>query len=163
MKKERIIIGIDPGYGRVGYGVISVSNACATCISYGCIETLSALALPDRLHSIYNELSSLIKEVQPDCIAVEKLYFTKNVTTGIDVSQARGVILLTARLQGIPIFEFTPLQVKQAATGYGKADKAQLQKMVTLLLRLKKIPTPDDAADALAVALCAVHSPNYSV
>lgn len=153
--KPLTIIGIDPGYGRIGYGVISRTSAATHCLTYGCIETQSSMPLSDRLHQIHAELASLLEKYRPDCIAVEKLYFFKNVTTGIDVAQARGVILLTAHLHNIPLQEFTPLQIKQAATGYGQADKRQLQKMVSLLLHLKEIPKPDDAADALAVALCA--------
>lgn len=149
------ILGIDPGYGTIGWGIVTQNGSSYSCINYGCITTSPALSFPDRLHSLYNDLTRLIIATSPALIAVEKLYFQKNTKTAMDVSQARGVILLTAKLAGLPVLEFTPLQVKQSVTGYGQADKLQIQKMVTLLLNLKKHPTPDDAADALAIAICA--------
>ncbi|MEK7102863.1 MAG: crossover junction endodeoxyribonuclease RuvC [Patescibacteria group bacterium] len=149
------ILGIDPGYGTIGWGLVTQNGSSFSCINYGCITTSPDLSFPDRLLSLYNELSRLIAQTAPRLVAVEKLFFSKNTKTAIDVSQARGVILLTARLAKLPVLEFTPLQVKQSVTGYGQADKLQIQKMVTLLLRLKKHPTPDDAADALAIAICA--------
>lgn len=157
----RIIIGIDPGYGRVGYGVIRQSGASTACVDYGCIETDKALPMQERLYAIHLQLTDLFSSRKPVTIGVEKLFFTKNITTGIEVAQARGVILLTARLLSIPVQEFTPLQVKHVTTGYGKAEKSQVQKMVQLLLNLKIKPHPDDAADALALALCANQLNSY--
>ncbi len=149
------ILGIDPGYGTIGWGLVTQQGSTYSCINYGCITTSPDQTFPDRLLTIYQELARLITETSPRLVAVEKLYFSKNTKTAIDVSQARGVILLTAKLAKLPVLEFTPLQVKQSVTGYGQADKLQIKKMVTLLLRLKKHPTPDDAADALALAICA--------
>ncbi len=149
-----IILGIDPGYGRTGYGVVS-SGPRPACVEFGCIETPTKDPFADRLASLHRQLYSLLERVAPDVVAVEKLFFTKNVTTGIEVGHARGVILLTASLRAIPVREFTPSQIKQATTGYGKADKRQMKKMIQLLLGLSHEPTSDDAADALAVALCA--------
>lgn len=149
------ILGIDPGYGTIGWGIVTQKGSTFSCINYGCITTPTNISFPDRLHSLYNDLTRLIIATSPALVAVEKLFFYKNTKTALDVSQARGVILLTAKLAGLPILEFTPLQVKQAVTGHGQADKLQIQKMVTLLLNLKKHPTPDDAADALAIAICA--------
>ncbi len=152
---KKHILGIDPGIGSVGYAYITSEKNILTCLSYGCIKTPARTQCAERLFSIYTELKKLLSERKPDVMAVEKIFFVKNVTTGIDVSHARGVILLTARMFGIPILEYTPLQVKQAVTGYGKAEKQQVQKMTQTILRLKEKPRPDDAADALAVAICA--------
>ena len=166
------ILGIDPGFGRVGYGVIEQSkNSSASApvqsggagndwraLAYGCIETSAKKSFVDRLAEIHAELKRLIKEYQPTRVAVEELFFFKNVKTAIEVGQARGVILLTAVESGLPVDEFTPLQVKQAMTGYGRADKNQMQTLVALLLGIKDKIKSDDAADALAVALCAGHS-----
>lgn len=150
-----IVIGIDPGYGRMGFGILSCTPRAVTCIHYGCVETPKHDPLPTRLNTIYTELVALFTTYQPRILAVEKLYFAKNVTTALDVGHARGVILLAATQHAITIHEFAPSHVKQAATGVGNADKQQVQKMIQLLLKLPKPPKPDDAADALAVALCA--------
>jgi crossover junction endodeoxyribonuclease RuvC len=157
--KNEIIIGIDPGYGRIGYGVIEkgrnnewLPRAC------GCIETPANGVFVERLSELHSELLKLIKKYKPTRMAVEDLFFYKNVTTAIKVGQARGVILLTAVNNNIPVDEFTPLQIKRAITGYGKAEKGQMQKMVSAILRLPKKIKSDDAADALAVALCAGQS-----
>ncbi len=152
--RQRTIIGIDPGYGRIGVGIIHQKGNKLECVSYECIMPTKG-AFVDRLACIHTSLSESFAKYKPDIVSVEKLYFFKNTTTAIDVSQARGVILLTARLLHIPICEFTPLQVKQSVSGYGRADKLQMQKMVKLLLSLPTIPKPDDAADALALAICA--------
>lgn len=154
---KRTIIGIDPGYGRVGVGVIRQEGTSLRVVTYDCLMPPKG-EFVDRLAYIYESLAQIIAEHRPQCISVEKIYFFKNTTTAIDVSQARGVILLAARLQHIPLYEYTPLQVKQAVCGYGKADKQQMQKMVKLLLGLSVIPKPDDAADALALAICASSS-----
>lgn len=147
-----IIMGIDPGYARLGWGVIEKSSGIRS-IAYGCIETSASMKHIDRLHYIHSELSALIEKHQPKEIAVEELFFAKNAKTAIKVGEARGVILLTASQKNIPTTEYKPLEVKQAITGYGGADKTQMQRMVASLLKLASIPTPDDTADALAVAL----------
>lgn len=161
LRSERTILGIDPGYGRVGYGLITQSSRKLFCKEYGCITTPSRDGLAARLLSIHRQLSEIIVRTTPHAIAVEKIFFYNNTKTAIDVSQARGVIILTAQLHGIPLTEVTPLQAKQAVAGYGQAEKNQVQKMVTLILGLTTIPKPDDAADALAIAICAGQMPSY--
>lgn len=158
MIKSEIILGIDPGFGRVGFGVIEKGYGDWEAKVYGCIETSAKKSFVDRLAQIHEELVSLIKKYKPTRMAVEELFFFKNVKTAIEVGQARGVILLTAVENNLPVDEFTPLQVKQAITGYGRAEKDQMQKMVAMLLGLKCKIKSDDAADALAVALCAGQS-----
>lgn len=156
--KERIL-GIDPGFGRVGFGIIEQKNGNDWhCIKYGCIETSSKMKFVDRLLQIRDEVKSLIKEYKPTRVAVEELFFFKNVSTAIEVGQARGVILVTAAESGLPVDEFTPLQIKQAMTGYGRAEKGQMQRIVGMVLGIKDKIKSDDAADALAVALCAGQS-----
>ena len=152
---KKIILGIDPGIGNIGWGYIQSEKNILTCIAYGCIKTPPRTPCAERLFLLYTQLQTLLSERRPDIIAVEKIYFVKNITTGIEVSHARGVILLAAYMSGVPITEHTPLQVKQAVTGYGKAEKQQIQKMTQTILRIKEKPRPDDAADALAVAICA--------
>ena len=147
------ILGIDPGFAIVGYGVIDSEKGKSSVVDYGVITTPKEEKLPARLHMIYDDLAALIDKFKPDCMAIEELFFTKNITTGIAVAEARGVILLCATHKLGHIFEYTPNQIKEALTGYGKAAKAQMQFMVTRLLGLKSVPKPDDAADALAVAL----------
>ena len=149
------IMGIDPGYGITGFGVIKVSGSKLECLDYGVIRTLKGEDFSQRLKYLYKDLQTLIKKYNPDIVAVEELFFFKNVKTAIKVSHARGVILLTAIQAGKEIVEFTPLQVKQAISCYGRAGKLQVQKMVKTFLHLKTLPQPDDAADALAVAICA--------
>ncbi|OGY91812.1 MAG: crossover junction endodeoxyribonuclease RuvC [Candidatus Komeilibacteria bacterium RIFCSPLOWO2_02_FULL_48_11] len=149
-----IILGIDPGIADTGYGVITKHGDDYAVIAYGSIKTPAKDGLPARLQRLHRELRMLIKKHSPDIVAVEELFFSKNVKTAITVSHARGVILLTAREAGCLVREFTPLQVKQALVGYGRADKNQIQQMVKTILGLKEIPKPDDAADALAVAIC---------
>lgn len=153
--KPRIILGLDPGLARMGYGIICVAGSSFSCLTYGCIETPSTHSLSQRLEELYNKLSSLIQKFSPHTAAVEKLFFAKNTKTALDVSHARGVLLLTLAHAKIPIYECTPLQVKQAVVGYGRAEKRQVKKMVQLLLSLSTPPRSDDAADALAIALCA--------
>jgi len=147
------IIGIDPGTGILGFGVIDVQKGKAQLVDAGVIRTPVKEDDAVRLETIYQELTDIIVQTKPQIMSVEKLFFMRNVTTAMTVSQARGVVLLCARLAGLEIFEYTPLQIKQAVTGYGKADKKQIQEMVKVLLRLKEVPKPDDAADALAAAL----------
>lgn len=156
-KKETIILGIDPGIADTGYGVIKCEGNKLACLDYGTIKTSSKLDLADRLEILNCELDKIIKKYNPSLVSVEQLFFCKNVKTALVVGHARGVILLTAKQNKIKLCEFTPLQVKQAVSTYGKADKLQVQKMVKMLLNLKEIPKPDDAADALAVAICATN------
>jgi len=146
-------MGIDPGTATTGFGVIEVVNNGYKCINYGCIETSKKLSLEERLVEIGTDLNELINKHKPDMAGVEELFFYNNITTAISVSHARGIILEKFTLQHIPIMHFTPLQVKQGITGYGRASKQQIQTMVQTLLSLQEIPKPDDAADALAIAL----------
>lgn len=154
MLRERIL-GIDPGFGRIGYGVIEKKNNDWRAVSYGCLETSRKKPFVGRLVEIHEGVGKLIKKYKPTCLAVEELFFFKNAKTAMEVAQARGVIVLTAVEQGLPVDEFTPLQVKQAMTGYGRAEKGQMQKLVAMLLGIKEKIKSDDAADALAVALTA--------
>jgi crossover junction endodeoxyribonuclease RuvC len=147
------ILGIDPGYGRVGFGVIEKKGTDWAHIAHGCIETSAKKSLNERLLEVHRELHKIITRYAPDRAAVEELFFAKNAKTAMDVGQARGVILLTLLQAGLPVDEFTPPQVKQAVTGYGNAEKRQLQKMIAVLLKLPKKPIQDDAADALGIAL----------
>jgi crossover junction endodeoxyribonuclease RuvC len=152
-----IILGLDPGTAIVGWGVIDTGPrhdlSQARCVGYGCVTTDKGMRDAQRLLAIANGVEALLKEHSPELVSIEKLFFARNVTTALPVSQARGVLLLTAERFGIPISEHTPMQVKQALTGYGKADKAQMQNMTKILLKLPGIPKPDDAADALAIAM----------
>jgi len=157
-KNISIILGIDPGIADTGYGVIKKDGNKLICLDYGTIKTGAREEMPDRLSQINQALEILIKKYDPQIIAVEQLFFCKNVKTALMVGQARGVILLTAKQSKKVVVEFTPLQVKQAVSAYGKASKMQVQKMVKLILELKEIPKPDDAADALAIAICASNS-----
>ena len=156
-----IIIGIDPGIAIVGYGVLEYKGNKFRVIDYNAITTEANLPFPKRLKIIYDELTILLDKYNPDAFAIEELFFNKNVKTAINVGQARGVILLTAMNQGVEVFEYTPLQVKQGVVGYGRAKKRQVQEMVKILLNLKEIPKPDDVADGLAVAICHAHSGNF--
>lgn len=148
------ILGIDPGIAIVGFGFIDKQGSRLTPVQYGSITTEAHLDQAVRLKLIYESLNQLIERYKPDAIAVEKLYFNRNVTTAFTVGQARGVIMLAAVQHDLEIGEYTPLQVKQAVVGYGKAEKKQVQEMVRILLKLSEIPKPDDVADALAVAIC---------
>lgn len=150
-----VILGIDPGLATMGYGVINADRGNFSVIDYGVVTTPKSDTLPQRLLKIEKGVEALIGRFKPDNVAIEELFFSKNITTGIAVSEARGVILLTCvKTLGAEVFEYTPNQIKQAMTGYGGADKKQMQLMTQTLLRLKNMPKPDDAADALAVALC---------
>lgn len=151
------ILGIDPGYATIGYGIIEYDNFHFKTVAFGAITTTPDKAFSDRLCDIYNDMQTLIKMYNPDCLSIEKLYFNTNTTTAIDVAQARGVIMLSARTAGIDIYEYTPLQVKQSITGYGRAEKHQVMEMVKNLLQLNSVPKPDDTADALALAICHGH------
>ncbi|NCQ16414.1 crossover junction endodeoxyribonuclease RuvC [Candidatus Falkowbacteria bacterium] len=158
MKNYSIILGIDPGIADTGYGLIKNQGGKLSCLAYGSIRTSAKLALPDRLEIINLELNKLIKKFRPDLVAIEELFFGSNVKTALVVGQARGVAVLTAKLNKINSVEFTPYQVKQAVAAYGHAEKGQVQRMVKLILNLKDLPQPDDAADALAIAICASNS-----
>lgn len=157
-----IILGVDPGTAITGYGVIASDGQELELIGFGAITTPPDWALPRRLEHIYRELSGLISKYQPTDAVVEKLFFSKNVRTALSVGQARGVALLVAAQHKLEIHEYTPLEVKQAVVGYGRAEKMQIQQMVRMLLRLDSIPQPDDAADALAMAICHAHSARLS-
>lgn len=149
------ILGIDPGTGILGFGVIDVDNTGkAELLDAGVIRTPVKQPDSQRLITIYNELSQLIAETTPEIMAVEKLFFVQNVTTGMSVAQARGVVLLCGEQHKLELHEYTPLQIKQALTGYGRADKKQMQEMVRIILKLDEVPKPDDCADALATAIC---------
>lgn len=153
-----IIIGIDPGYAIVGIGVVQYSGNKFRTLEYGAITTPAGMPTVDRLKKIYDSLQGYLDKYKPDAVAVEELFFNSNQKTAINVAQARGVILVTIRNNNIPVYEYTPLQVKQSVTGYGRAQKGQIQQMVKTLLGLNVIPKPDDAADALALAICHAHS-----
>ncbi|MBQ7334928.1 MAG: crossover junction endodeoxyribonuclease RuvC [Clostridia bacterium] len=153
-----IILGIDPGLAIVGWGVIEYRNTRFRTIAYGSVQTPAGMRTEERLKQIYDGINELIETYRPDAMAVEELFFNTNITTGIRVAEARGVILLAAERAGIKIQEYTPLQVKQAVVGYGRAEKKQVITMVTMLLGLKAPPKPDDTADALAIAICHAHS-----
>lgn len=148
-----IILGIDPGYGIVGFGVVEKTNSKLRTIAYGAIETPKVSRFPVRLKFIGEKIAELIEIYRPDAVAVEELFFQNNQKTAIMVAEARGVVLYTAESSGTPLYEYTPMQIKQAVTGFGRADKKQIQQMVKLLLGLETVPKPDDAADALAVAV----------
>lgn len=156
--KSRIILGIDPGFAITGYGIVSIVGNRFKVHDYGCIRTHAGEQFTYRLKILHDSLTELIQKYKPDVVGVEELFFAKNVTTAIKVAQARGVILLTAMQANIPVYEFTPLQVKQSVSNYGRADKKQVQQMVKIMLNLPRMPQPDDAADALAVAICTANS-----
>lgn len=155
------ILGIDPGIAIVGFGFVDRIGSKVVPVQYGTIETPAGTDTAKRLMEIHESLTELIRRYRPDCIAVEKLYFNRNVTTAFTVGQARGVVMLAGAQQGLEFAEYTPLQVKQAVVGYGQAEKRQVQEMVRLLLGLPSIPKPDDAADALAIAICHAHSSTF--
>ena len=149
-----IILGIDPGYAIVGWGVIRYERGKFIPVDFGAITTPAGMPFNRRLEILYDELTDLLARHNPDTVAVEKLYFQTNAKTAIDVAQARGVTMLALQKKGVPVFEYTPLQVKSAVTGFGQAQKPQVMEMTKRLLRLKAVPKPDDTADALAIAIC---------
>lgn len=156
-----IILGLDPGTAKTGYGIVKKElDGSIVCINFGCIETPAGTNPAFRLNILRNEIKRILSDYLPQNAGVEQLFFTVNAKTAISVAHARGVILETLYSSDIGVYEFTPLQVKQSVTGYGKADKSQVQKMVKALLKLDRIPKPDDAADALAVAICCAYSIN---
>ncbi|NLC54128.1 MAG: crossover junction endodeoxyribonuclease RuvC [Firmicutes bacterium] len=153
-----LILGVDPGTAITGYGLVEQQGQRLTAQTYGVIRTPAGRPLSERLKQIYDRMSALIQEYKPDALVVEELFFNKNTRTALAVGQARGVILLAAAMHGLTVAEYTPLQVKMAVVGYGRAEKRQVQEMVRILLKLKANPKPDDAADALAIAICYAHS-----
>jgi crossover junction endodeoxyribonuclease RuvC len=153
-----VILGIDPGTAITGYGLIEKQGNHLKRIAYGAILTVAEISTALRLQQISRELQTIIKQYRPDVMAVEQLFFNKNVRTALTVGQARGVVLLAGAEAGLDIMEYTPLQVKMAVVGYGRAEKKQIQEMVRILLCLNEIPKPDDAADALAIAICHANS-----
>ena len=157
------ILGIDPGYATLGWGVIDYNANRFKVVECGAVITKSGLDFPKRLEQIYDVVCDIIAKHSPDMMSVEELFFNTNTTTAIGVAQARGVVLLSARKSGLSVFEYTPLQVKQSVVGYGRAEKKQVMEMTRLLLNLKEVPKPDDTADALAIALCHAHSFNSNL
>jgi len=153
-----IILGIDPGTAITGYGIIKLLGNKFQVVTYDCIRTPAEDSLDRRLHKVYQEIQSLINRYQPDHFVIEELFFNKNVRTALAVGHARGVAILAAAQLGLPVYEYTPLQVKQAVVGYGRAEKSQVQSMVKIILGLQAVPKPDDVADALALAICHAHS-----
>lgn len=156
------ILGIDPGTGILGFGVVESNSGKLSLVDGGVIKTPVNQQDSIRLLTIYDELSEIIKSTKPEVLAVEKLFFAQNVTTAMSVAQARGVVILCGEQNNLPIFEYTPQQIKQALTGYGKAEKAQIQEMVRVVLKLKEVPKPDDCADALACAICHSMTSNFA-
>ncbi len=154
-RNAKTILGIDPGFGRMGFGCIRVDHGRCTAIDFGVVTTKAGEEFGDRLKYLAEDLRSLMKKLKPSVVAMEKLYFTSNALTAMRVAEARGAALLVAAEEGIPVVEFTPSQIKKALTGDGRADKRAMQRMVALLLELPRVPKPDDAADALAVAITA--------
>lgn len=153
-----IVLGIDPGIAIVGFGIIKHESSKLKPIQFGSIQTPAHTPVQTRLKQIYDAVSQLCQQYEPDVMAIEKLFFNRNVTTAFAVGQARGVMLLSAEEAGLEVYEYTPLQIKQAVVGYGQAEKHQVQEMVKILLHLKERPKPDDVADGLAVAICHAHS-----
>jgi crossover junction endodeoxyribonuclease RuvC len=154
-----LVLGIDPGTATTGYALVAENaEGEARLERCGVFETRAGEPMPARLQSIFAELSALIREASPDAVAVEELFFSRNVTTALSVGQARGVVLLAAAQAGLPVYEYKPAEVKQALVGYGGASKAQIQEMVRMMLGLAEVPRPDDAADAIAVSICHLHS-----
>ena len=160
-----IILGIDPGIAIVGWGIIEYGGAGMRVkpVDFGAITTVASMKTEDRLAAVYTELNTVIGKYNPDSAAIEELFFNTNQKTGIIVAEARGAILLSCRMANVPIFEYTPLQIKQAVVGYGRAEKHQVITMVTRLLGLREPPKPDDTADALAIAICHAHCGGSSI
>ena len=152
------ILGIDPGVATIGFGVVNAEGTRLRMESYGTITTPAGFPLATRLLQIETDMEQLLRDVKPDEVSIEELFFSKNITTGIAVAHGRGIILCTAEKSGVPLYEYTPMQVKQAVVGYGLAEKRQVMDMVKRLLKLKAVPRPDDAADALAIAICHARS-----
>lgn len=156
------ILGIDPGIGRMGWGIVTAEKRVLTPVGFGCIETEPKSDIPGRLYALYDEVCRIIDEYHPEILSIEDLFFAKNVSTAFSVGQARGVVLLAASQKNLEVAVYTPQQVKLAVTGYGKADKKQVGQMVKLQLKLKEVPKPDDTADALAIALTYAVTKKYA-
>jgi crossover junction endodeoxyribonuclease RuvC len=152
-----LVLGVDPGMAIMGYGLVEERDRCLKTIDYGVVTTPADMKTSERLVRIYESVNHLISLYKPDAVAVEELFFNKNAKTALIIGHARGVAILAAAQREIPLYEYTPLQVKQAVVGYGRAEKNQIQQMVKMLLNLKEVPKPDDAADALAVSICHIH------
>ena len=157
-----IVLGIDPGTARTGYGIVERSGSQLRALDFGCFETVKTLTLPERLVEIHRAIGELIDEHHPSVVGVERLFFNRNVQTAFAVGQARGVVLLATAQRDVAVAEYTPSEVKQAVVGYGKADKPQMQEMVRLILGLDVVPSPDDVADALALAVCHAHTSTFA-
>lgn len=153
-----VILGIDPGYAITGYGVLSYERNHFTVLDYGAITTKAHTPFEQRLLTLHQQLDAIIARFQPEVMAIEELFFQRNTTTAIGTAQARGVLILAAAEGNIPVYEYTPMQIKQAVTGYGRADKNQVSTMVKMLLNLESVPKPDDVTDALAIAICQAHT-----
>ncbi len=156
------IIGIDPGYAITGYAVLDYTGNHFELVKSGAIETKAGVPLPKRLLKIYDDMQLLVNEYKPDAISIEELFFNRNTTTAIGVAQGRGAVLIIAAKNNIPIYEYTPLQVKQGVVGYGRADKKQVQMMVKTILNLESVPKLDDTTDAIAIAICHAHSYRFA-
>ena len=156
------ILGIDPGFAIVGYSVIEYVGNKFKLITSGAIETQAHESFPLRLEKIYTDLNEIIETYKPDVMSIEELFFNTNVTTAINVAQARGVMLVTARIHKLPTYEYTPLQIKQAVVGYGRADKMQVQRMVKMILKTEKLPKLDDITDSMAIGICHAHSAKFA-
>lgn len=157
-----LILGVDPGIAILGFGLVRYEAGRFAVTGYGAIKTDAGVSISGRLTRIYDELTDIIEKYKPDAIAVEELFFNKNIKTALTVGHARGVAVLAGAKSNVPVYEYTPLQVKQAVVGYGRAEKRQMQQMVKILLNLREVPKPDDVADALAVAICHGHSSNFA-
>ncbi len=153
-----VILGIDPGYAITGYGVVSYEKNHFSVLDYGAITTKAHTPFEQRLLTLHQQLDAVISRFHPDVMAIEELFFQRNTTTAIGTAQARGVLILSAAEANIPVYEYTPMQIKQAVTGYGRADKNQVSTMVKMLLHLEEMPKPDDVTDALAIAICQAHT-----
>ncbi len=156
------ILGIDPGYAITGYSIIDYQGNRFKLVDSGAVLTKAGESFPDRLNKIYNDVGEIIDSYKPDAISVEELFFNNNAKTAINVAQARGIVLVIGRQKNIPTFEYTPLQIKQAVAGYGRADKIQVQKMVKTILNVEKLPKLDDTTDSMAAAICHAHSAKFS-
>lgn len=156
------ILGIDPGFAITGYSIIDYIGNRFSLITSGAVTTEAKVSFPLRLEKMYRDLDEIIKTYKPDAMSIEELFFNNNAKTAINVAQARGVILVVARMNGIPTYEYTPLQVKQAVVGYGRADKMQVQKMVKMILNTEKLPKLDDITDSMAIGICHAHSAKFA-
>ena len=156
------ILGIDPGFAITGFSIIEYKGNHFTLIDSGAILTKAGESFPDRLVKIYDDMQNIIDTYKPEVLSIEELFFNTNTTTAINVAQARGIVLVVARKNNVPIYEYTPLQIKQAVTGYGRADKMQVQRMVKMILNSEKLPKLDDITDSMAIAICHAHSSKFS-